>query len=283
MTRFAPAFTAFCSTSSVAMEVVTTPVTTVDGSPALNVSTSSLLHSTPMFFLIRSTISCAVIAAAPPSPSGPRRTSASSLFTVSGRAMAPAAASDTNSRREMNVMSPLSSTSWLPLSTGRPTPSVEEAETDPGLEIKPRRQAQLTRIHDRVVGARRRARLCFVIDAGERQAGVEHGEFDLVEQVIRLELQPHALAARSLDREPSLDGHVPHADRRVAQQADRRVAEVAHCTALRCRHGEGRQVEVPRGERIRVRRIDVHPLPGVERLAGQVAARRHAVAVARHA
>ena len=60
MTKFAPACTAFCSTSSVAIDVVTTPVTTVDGSPVLNVSTSSLLQSTPMFFLMRSTISCAV-------------------------------------------------------------------------------------------------------------------------------------------------------------------------------------------------------------------------------
>ena len=64
MTRFAPACTAFCSTSSVAIDVVTTPVTTVDGSPALNVSTSSAPQSTPMFFLTRSTISCAVTAAA---------------------------------------------------------------------------------------------------------------------------------------------------------------------------------------------------------------------------
>ena len=60
MTKLAPACTAFWSTSSVAIEVVTTPVTTVEGSPILNVSTSSLLQSTPMFFLMRSTISCAV-------------------------------------------------------------------------------------------------------------------------------------------------------------------------------------------------------------------------------
>ena len=31
MMKFAPACTAFCSTSSVAIDVVTTPVTTVDG------------------------------------------------------------------------------------------------------------------------------------------------------------------------------------------------------------------------------------------------------------
>ena len=41
MTKFAPALTACCRTSSVAIDVVTTPVTIVDGSPALNVSTSS--------------------------------------------------------------------------------------------------------------------------------------------------------------------------------------------------------------------------------------------------
>ena len=61
MTRFAPDFTACCSTASVAIDVVTTPVTTVEGSPALIASTVSAFHSTPMFFLMRSISSCAVI------------------------------------------------------------------------------------------------------------------------------------------------------------------------------------------------------------------------------
>ena len=47
----------------VAIDVVTMPVTTVDGSPALKVSTVSARHSTPMLFLMRSTISPAVTAA----------------------------------------------------------------------------------------------------------------------------------------------------------------------------------------------------------------------------
>ena len=96
MTKFAPARTAFCSTSSVAIDVVTTPVTIVDGSPALNVSTSSLPQSTPMFFFTRSTISCAVTVA-PCTNALPR---------MNGVATAPAAVSATKSRLEMFVMSP---------------------------------------------------------------------------------------------------------------------------------------------------------------------------------
>ena len=95
MMRFAPLCTAFWSTSSVAIDVVTTPVTTVDGSPALNVSTSSLLHSTPMFFFTRSTMSCAVSA-----PAG----RATASVAANGVATAPTAASATKSRREISGM-----------------------------------------------------------------------------------------------------------------------------------------------------------------------------------
>src|SRR5262252_4653457 len=95
MTRFAPAWTAFCSTSSVAIDVVTTPVTMVDGSPALNVSTSSLLQPTPMFFFTRSTISRAVTPTA-------ARVSAWSMRK--GEAAAPAAVSATKWRLEMVVI-----------------------------------------------------------------------------------------------------------------------------------------------------------------------------------
>src|SRR5262245_44561217 len=95
MTRFAPACTAFCSTSSVAIEVVTTPVTTVDGSPALKVSTVSLLHSTPMFFLMRSTISCAV------TPALVRTAAGENTNVVPA---APPTVSATNLRRERWVI-----------------------------------------------------------------------------------------------------------------------------------------------------------------------------------
>src|SRR5688572_302337 len=94
MTMFAPAFTARRRTSIVASEVVTTPVTGVDGSPALNVSTVDAFQSTPTAFRIRSTISCAVTAAAP-SGAGSR---------TNGAATAPAAPRQTNSRREMRGM-----------------------------------------------------------------------------------------------------------------------------------------------------------------------------------
>jgi hypothetical protein len=85
--RFAPAFTALPSTSNDASAVVTMPVTAVEGSPALNVSTDSDFQSTPMFFLIRSTTSCAVTA--PP------------IERASGVAATPVAISATNLRREM--------------------------------------------------------------------------------------------------------------------------------------------------------------------------------------
>src|SRR5262245_9849522 len=64
MMRLAPALTPRLKTSMVAMAVVTTPLTTPAGSPALNVSTVSDFHSTPTLFLMRSMISCAVTAAA---------------------------------------------------------------------------------------------------------------------------------------------------------------------------------------------------------------------------
>ena len=41
---FAPAFTACCSTAIVAMDVVTIPLATVDGSPAFKVSSESAFH-----------------------------------------------------------------------------------------------------------------------------------------------------------------------------------------------------------------------------------------------
>src|SRR3982751_2600882 len=94
MMRFAPAWTVFWSTSSAAIEVVTAPVTIVAGSPALNVSTSSLLQSTPMFFFTRSTMSCAVTVAA-------LRSDAWS--STNGVAIAPAAVSATKSRLEISV------------------------------------------------------------------------------------------------------------------------------------------------------------------------------------
>src|SRR5580704_14271256 len=55
-----PFATARCNTSSVAIIVTATPVTGVDGSPVLNVSTVFSLHSTPTCDLIASTTSCAV-------------------------------------------------------------------------------------------------------------------------------------------------------------------------------------------------------------------------------
>ena len=61
----APAFTACWSTAIVAIEVVTIPLAMVDGSPAFTLSTESGFHSTPMFFLMRSITSSAVMAAAP--------------------------------------------------------------------------------------------------------------------------------------------------------------------------------------------------------------------------
>jgi len=56
--------TASLSTGNVAIDVVTTPVTTAAGLPALNVSTVSGFHSTPTCFLIRSITSWAVSPAA---------------------------------------------------------------------------------------------------------------------------------------------------------------------------------------------------------------------------
>ncbi len=47
------------------MDVVTIPLAMVDRLPAFTVSTESDFHATPMFFLMRSTISSAVIGAAP--------------------------------------------------------------------------------------------------------------------------------------------------------------------------------------------------------------------------
>jgi hypothetical protein len=96
------------------MDDVTTPVTTVDGSPALNESTVSLCHSTPMLFLMRSMMSCAVTAARPPRAALPpssrlRRTRrwarARSLFM--GPPAAATAASATKSRREISVIEAL--------------------------------------------------------------------------------------------------------------------------------------------------------------------------------
>src|SRR6476469_594856 len=95
MMRFAPAWTAFCSTSSVAIEVVTTPVTTVDGSPALNVSTSSLRHSTPMFALMRSTTSWAVTRVA---------TSVRLVAYMNGVTTVPAAVIATKSRLDITFI-----------------------------------------------------------------------------------------------------------------------------------------------------------------------------------
>jgi hypothetical protein len=47
---FAPTLTARCSTSRLASDVVTMPVTAVTASPALSPSTVSRFHSLPMFF-----------------------------------------------------------------------------------------------------------------------------------------------------------------------------------------------------------------------------------------
>jgi len=93
MIMFASNFTACPSTSSDASAVVTIPVTAVDGSPALNVSTVSGFHSTPTFFLMRSTIACAVTAFA-----------FGSAFIARGAAATLAAARDTNLRREMGCI-----------------------------------------------------------------------------------------------------------------------------------------------------------------------------------
>jgi|HubBroStandDraft_6_1064221.scaffolds.fasta_scaffold1088400_1 hypothetical protein len=84
--RFAPTFTALPSTSNDASAVVTIPVTVVEGSPALNVSTVSGFQPTPMFFLIRSMTSCAVTALP--------------IERASGVAATPVAISATNLRRE---------------------------------------------------------------------------------------------------------------------------------------------------------------------------------------
>src|SRR3984885_7445705 len=88
--RFAPAFTALPSTSNDASAVVTIPVTAVEGSPALNVSTVYGFQSTPMFFLIRSTISCAVTALP-----------IERAISPSGAVATPVAVSATNLRREI--------------------------------------------------------------------------------------------------------------------------------------------------------------------------------------
>src|SRR6187549_1263609 len=73
------------------------PVTTVDGSPALKVSTVSAFHSTPMLFLMRSTISPAVTGAA--NGEAPR-----SKGETAWPATAPVTESATNSRLEMCFM-----------------------------------------------------------------------------------------------------------------------------------------------------------------------------------
>ena len=72
------------------MEVVTIPLAIVDGLPAFTVSTESSFHSTPMFALMRSITSPAVMAAAPDS----------SLAHANGAAAARAA----NSRLERSAM-----------------------------------------------------------------------------------------------------------------------------------------------------------------------------------
>ena len=61
---FAPASTAWRRIAIDASAVVTTPVTIVAASPALSVSTVSVFQSTPMPFLIRSTMSPAETAGA---------------------------------------------------------------------------------------------------------------------------------------------------------------------------------------------------------------------------
>ena len=86
--------TACSSTASVAIAVVTTPVTTVDGSPALKPSTVSVFHATPICALMRSRSSFAVSAAA--RPAGLARTR-----TVRPRRHAARVA---NSRRESCVI-----------------------------------------------------------------------------------------------------------------------------------------------------------------------------------
>src|SRR5688572_13808364 len=90
MMTLAPAFTACWSTAIVAIEVVTIPLTMVDGSPAFTLSTESSFHSTPMFFLMRSITSSAVIAAAPDN--------------VLAHANGAAAASAANSRLERSAI-----------------------------------------------------------------------------------------------------------------------------------------------------------------------------------
>src|SRR5688500_3652035 len=91
---FAPDFTTRRRTSMVASEVVTRPVTTVDGSPALNVSTVSAFHGTPRLFRMRSTTSCDVGAAAPCAAGSSRN----------GEATAPTVLSLTNARRDSHFI-----------------------------------------------------------------------------------------------------------------------------------------------------------------------------------
>src|SRR5687767_11388330 len=95
----------------VAREVVTTPVTTVDGLPALNVSTVSVLHGTPRLFRIRSTTSCAVGAAAPSAAGSSRN----------GEATAPAVLSLTNSRRDSHFIAAAGRVTWLRPAASTPT------------------------------------------------------------------------------------------------------------------------------------------------------------------
>src|SRR5258708_532953 len=68
------------------------PFTTVAGPPALNVSIVSVFHSTPIFFRMRSTISCAVSGAG---------ASAAVEWSAAGATIAPAAARSMNWRREI--------------------------------------------------------------------------------------------------------------------------------------------------------------------------------------
>ena len=94
MTMFAPAFTACCSTAIVAMDVVTIPLAMVDGSPAFTrVDASRAFHSTPMFFLMRSITSPAVMAGAP-----------DTFVAGTNGAAAAAAARAANSRLDRSAM-----------------------------------------------------------------------------------------------------------------------------------------------------------------------------------
>ncbi len=91
ITTLAPAFTACCSTAIVAIAVVTTPVTTLAGSPAFRPSTVSGFHGTPIRAVMRSISSFAVSAA-------------EAVWPGANGAAAAAAARVVNSRRERCVI-----------------------------------------------------------------------------------------------------------------------------------------------------------------------------------